>query len=688
MKTANILAVCTLWVVLGVGCNGSIGEGGGDPTKKDPTSTKCPGGTDLDGDGYGKGCPAGDDCDDNDIFVFPGAQEICDNKDNDCNGKIDEGGTNKCGTCDPGCVNLGDAPFPIDKSTDPALQAADGVGHDKNGDLVLDKSKTDFNFMWIANSGDWSRGTISKIDTVNNKEVARYFTVTCDSQPGAASCVDVNGQPLDLTIGQSPSRTAVDYNFDVWVANRAPSGNPSATKIASAEQDCVDRNGNGTIETSRDRDGDGLITVDCDGDKKPDSAKTVCTVGSLSGKAPEFYGDDDECLLMTVSYSTKGAYGRSVCLSSSIDAKASDVWVGTNQLTQNAFYRISGTTGKLSGPYNLPGAMAAYGCVVDSKGVLWVTGWVSKVTNAASTYIDTKNPKQVGQVISPPTSWGTNAFYGITIDGNDHVWFGGSSTGRVFRYKPNRQSFATLGQGTWTGIVSPKIFGYTRGLGADKRGIIWVAAHGSKADNFNPGYLWRIDANGLADGLHDQSASTTYWKMPGGGVTGAGVDFAGNVWGISNQGGLAARLDVNVKGHGLQPVQTELKQIVKVGKAPYTYSDFTGYGLKNFTRPEGSYVYRFSPCTPGVKALWKRLRWNATVPTNTSLMVRVRAGDSFDSLGSWLGPLSTSPAELTALSPNPSSVLEIELTFKTSEKEKSPVLHDFDLTYTCDPKLK
>ena len=686
MKESKIMAICTLMAMLAMGCNkGSIDTAGG---KENPT-TKCPNGTDRDGDGYGENCPAGDDCDDNDVFVHPGAQEICDNKDNDCNGKIDEGGTNKCGTCDPGCVHLGDGPFPVDKSTDPSLQAADGVGHDASGDLVLDKSKTDFNFLWIANSTDWSRGTISKIDTVNKKEVARYFTVTCHSQPGAASCVDINGAPLDQAIGQSPSRTAVDYNFDVWVANRAPTGTPSATKIASAVEDCVDRDGNGSIETSTDRDGDGQITVDCDGDGKPDNAKTICTAAGLAGKPPEFYGDDDECLLMTVSYSSKGAYGRSVCLSPSNEAKSSDVWVGTNQLTQNAFYRIGGATGKLSGPYNLPGTFAAYGCVVDSKGVLWATGWVTGVTNAASTFINTKNPAQVGTVISPPKAWGSSAFYGITIDGNDHVWYGGSTSGRIYRYKPDRTSFDSLAQGTWTGLTSPKIFGYTRGLGADMRGMIWVAAHGSKADGYEPGYLWRVDANNLAEGLLDESASTSYWKLPTGAVTGAGVDFAGNVWGISNQGGLAARLDVNVKGFGLQPVQTQLTQVVKVGKGPYTYSDFTGYGLKTFTRPEGTYAYRFAPCAPGVKALWKRIRWNATVPTNTSLTVRVRAADSADSLGnSWLGPLSTSPADLGGLSPNPSSVLEVELTFKTSEKDKSPVLHDFDLTYTCDPSLK
>ncbi|MBI5101821.1 MAG: hypothetical protein HZB33_08320, partial [Nitrospirae bacterium] len=49
---------------------------------------------DNDGDGHymkSTECPMGDDCDDNDPTTYPGAPELCDGKDHNCNGIIDDG---------------------------------------------------------------------------------------------------------------------------------------------------------------------------------------------------------------------------------------------------------------------------------------------------------------------------------------------------------------------------------------------------------------------------------------------------------------------------------------------------------------------------------------------------------------------------------------------------------------------
>jgi hypothetical protein len=58
----------------------------------------CPAGTDLDGDGYGNpgstACPNGPDvdCDDTNAAIHPGAIEVCDGVDQNCDGLVDNAG--------------------------------------------------------------------------------------------------------------------------------------------------------------------------------------------------------------------------------------------------------------------------------------------------------------------------------------------------------------------------------------------------------------------------------------------------------------------------------------------------------------------------------------------------------------------------------------------------------------------
>ncbi|MCD6497422.1 MAG: hypothetical protein J7M25_03855, partial [Deltaproteobacteria bacterium] len=165
----------------GNNANFNGGDGGGDGNVVDAAqSDKCPNGTDVDRDGYGEGCPAGPDCNDQNGAVHPGADEICNYVDDDCDGDTDEGVVTVCGNCSPYCssFDLGSDPFPMPE--DDSNVDANGVNLDPNGDIVLDRTQVNFNFLWIANRYDAeSRGTISKVDTVNAVEVARYYTVTC-----------------------------------------------------------------------------------------------------------------------------------------------------------------------------------------------------------------------------------------------------------------------------------------------------------------------------------------------------------------------------------------------------------------------------------------------------------------------------------------------------------------------------
>jgi len=63
----------------------------------EPGGTCTSSGADADGDGFqAVGCMGGADCDDTSAAVHPGAAEICDGRDNDCSGGVDDGAGMTC----------------------------------------------------------------------------------------------------------------------------------------------------------------------------------------------------------------------------------------------------------------------------------------------------------------------------------------------------------------------------------------------------------------------------------------------------------------------------------------------------------------------------------------------------------------------------------------------------------------
>jgi hypothetical protein len=62
---------------------------------------------DNDGDGYGAGCAKEFDCDDADAGINPGATEVCNNIDDDCDTMVDDQLSRACGVSDIGACTLG-----------------------------------------------------------------------------------------------------------------------------------------------------------------------------------------------------------------------------------------------------------------------------------------------------------------------------------------------------------------------------------------------------------------------------------------------------------------------------------------------------------------------------------------------------------------------------------------------------
>lgn len=697
-KTRLSALICALFFI--ISCQGKAGvydnnntnnntQDAGNDAEPDITIL-CPNGTDLDNDGYGDGCNAGPDCNDSNPFVNPGAQERCNGIDDNCDGQTDEGVLNACGTCSSRCnVNeLGTDPFPIE-SEDPNAET-EGTGRDENGDIVLSKEDNNYNFMYIANTNDLGRGTVSKIDTRTVKEVARYLSVTCWSKPSLylqqGLCRDVNNTNVQTT-ANSPSRTSVDFNFDVFVANRAFSGQASVTKIASKLSNCIDRNGDGLIQTSSDQNNDGVIDTDCNDDGLADDIATICT----NGLPPEFYGLDDECIIFTTNYGVTNQLGRNVCLDKGdLEVGASNVWVGTynpssaNPISpdRNIYYKIDGTTGAFLGYQILPAGVSPYGCAIDQDGILWVSSW------GVTTFIDTVNPAfPVGPVLSISSQIaGSHSMYGITIDDLGNVWFGGWGSSAIYRYRPNRITYGDpdyynqLAAGTWTRV---QYSANTAGVAADTRGFIWAA------DN-NNGLILRMEQS-LPDGDHGSGVVTVMnaGQGFGGNMRGVGIDFDGHVWGVSHDVSRASRIELDGSGNMINTIQT-----TPVGTNPYTYSDFTGYGLHNFTRPQGVYSYTFTACegTP-LPPKWHGVEWTSTEPTGTDISLYVQVADNPSSFATseQYGPWENSIAYLDdspgPAAPNPSWYIKVIFLLTTEARDITPILHDFNVIFECQNEV-
>lgn len=686
-------------------CLGALAVPGCSCNSNNGAAPECTGGTDLDGDHYGEGCPAGPDCNDFDpglhedccaagiyqgcscnpavdsqIPCFDGPpdksgtapcmkgvrscnpatslwdacigqvlpqEEVCNGSDDNCDGTVDEGVMSTCGNCLPGCDSSGvdTDPFPC-MEQNPAIEC-DGVGTDPNGDLVLDSSTIENHYLWIANDPE---GTVTKLDTRTGYEVARYASV---NHTRVVNHVGRNFAAWNSG-AHRPSRTAVDFYGDVWVANRAPSTQPTITKIANDPVDCIDANMNGIIDTSRDANGDHRIDIN---------------------DAAEFLAEGDECILMTVAIGDQNSWqARALAIDAGVSVEGQrnpgNVWVG--MYTEQAFYQIDGATGALiqrvpaAGTFQaaLGVAVNPYGAAIDGQGRLWTIGGC-----CGSQYlirIDTaQNPAPATRV----TQASPGGAYGITVDLMDRVWVGAYTGPNVYRYEPAVDA--------WTTVTFPNSSGWiTRGVGIDTRGNVWAAMHGGANSR-----LGRVDAG--------TATATGVWDVGGNVAIGAGVDFDGDIWAVNQSTSSASRLhiDPNTGAPAPHPTTGNMVDLFPTGPNPYTYSDFTGLGLRTVTRPSGEYVVPIQGCTGTEQATWTEVAWTATEPPGTEVEVFVRAGDDLATLNQapLYGPWTVSPADLT-VAPGPvppARYLLLIIRMTSQDRESTPIVHSYNVEWSC-----
>jgi hypothetical protein len=366
-----------------------------------------------------------------------------------------------------------------------------------------------------------------------------------------------------------PSRTAVDLAGDVWVANRSFNVYGSVTKIASSLGGCIDRNLNGVIDTSSDANGDGVVDV---------------------SDAAEFKGQNDECIVKSIPVGGQNAVLRALAIDG--DGK---LWVG-GYLAQK-IWRVDPDTGAKLRTIDVGSTTAyattPYGFVVKGN-VLYSAALGNPVLR-----IDFSSDPPV---IQKKTCAGN---YGITVDRDGVAWFGNLTLGGVLE--------ADFGDAN--PCVSHRVATSTSttGITVDPDGNFWVGAR-----TINAVEKWSPSGTLLGTATFGSPYIYPY---------GVAVGADGAIWTVGFYG--VGRVERGAPT-GAPGAATRYSTAYRTTQAyNYTYSDMTGYLIRNITVQQGSWEVVQDGGFDG--ALWGTVSWNAepegSTPTGTLVLAEVRAAD-------------------------------------------------------------
>ena len=211
--------------------------------------------TDTDGDTYtpcgadGIGGTPDDDCDDTNPATYPGATEICDGEDNSCDGNIPADETDVDGDGSPGCIDCDDDNPAISPDV---VEVCDGL--DTDCDLTIPADETDGDTDgYIPCTGYVANGAVGVLGGGDCADADPVIN------PAAVEICDLIDQDCDTLIDE-------DFDGDLdGVTTCGPDGID-----ANADDDCLDTDdtvfpGAAEICDGADNDCDGLVDAADDG---------------------------------------------------------------------------------------------------------------------------------------------------------------------------------------------------------------------------------------------------------------------------------------------------------------------------------------------------------------------------------------------------------------------------------------
>ncbi len=266
--------------------------------------TVDPSAGDVDGDGF---TTEEGDCNDQDSSVYPDAEEVCDGKDNDCNGivddpfDVDQDGWSSCnGDCDDDDPDI----YPN------AEEICDGI--DNDCDDEIDEGLDDDHDGWCEEEGDCDDddpttypGAAEQCDGKDNDCNGTIDDGFDEDGDGYSPCGEENadcadddpdiypGAPEECNGMDDDCDTLIDEDFDedgdgwAYCSGDCDDTDPDVHPGAPEQCNGYDDDCDGVIDEEVDEDGDGLTP--CDGDCNDLDASIY--PGALDG--PD--GLDDDC---------------------------------------------------------------------------------------------------------------------------------------------------------------------------------------------------------------------------------------------------------------------------------------------------------------------------------------------------------------------------------------------------------
>jgi hypothetical protein len=205
---------------------------------------------DSDDDGDGWGSEAGDDyidCDDRDITVYPGAAELPDGKDNDCDGAVDEGSLSGDDDGDSVSELQGDCDDNDPDTYPGAMERADQKDNNCNG--IVDENTSLFDddgdgFTELDrdcddDSADVNPAGIEYCDDIDNN---------CDGRVDEAGCISLTAAPVIIG-GIQMSKTAIGVGESVTMSVLVYDADEDALEFAWQEDPRLSSEGHTSISS-------------------------------------------------------------------------------------------------------------------------------------------------------------------------------------------------------------------------------------------------------------------------------------------------------------------------------------------------------------------------------------------------------------------------------------------------------